>query len=140
MAPIPTNIPDCTMFLLAKAYQKAHGRFKAMLRPYELTNLQHLVLEGLWFKEGVTAAGLGKLLVLDKATLSGILDRMIDAGWIRKERDPGDKRLYRLFTTEKANNAKQELIDLRVKANEELLESFSNEERLIFNRLLRKLT
>lgn len=140
MAPVPTNIPDCTIFLLAKAYQKAHGRFKAMLRPYDLTNLQHLVLEGLWFREGATAADLGKLLVLDKATLSGILDRMIDAGWIRKERDSADKRLYRLFTTEKANHSKKELIDLRIKANEELLEGFSDEERVLFKRLLRELT
>jgi DNA-binding MarR family transcriptional regulator len=140
MTPVSKNIPDCTIFLLAKAYQKAHGRFKAMLRPYDLTNLQHLVLEGLWYREGVTAADLGKLLILDKATLSGILDRMIDAGWIRKERDPGDKRLYHLFTTEKANIAKQELIDLRVKANEKLLSRFTEEERTIFKRLLRELT
>lgn len=140
MTPVSTHIPDCTIFLLSKANQKAHGRFKAMLRPYDLTNLQHLVLEGLWYQEGVTAADLGKLLVLDKATLSGILDRMIDAGWIRKERDPHDKRLYRLFTTEKANNTRQELIDLRIKANKELLEGFSEEERAIFKRLLRELT
>jgi DNA-binding MarR family transcriptional regulator len=140
MAPVPINIPDCTIFLLAKAYQKAHGRFKAMLRPYELTNLQHLVLEGLWHRQGVTAADLGKLLVLDKATLSGILDRMIDAGWILKKRDPDDKRLFRVFTTEKADKAKQELIDLRIKANEELLEGFSDKERAIFKRLLRQLT
>jgi DNA-binding MarR family transcriptional regulator len=140
MAPVPTNIPDCTIFLLAKAYQKAHGRFKAMLRPYDLTNLQHLVLEGLWYQEGMTAADLGKLLVLDKATLSGILDRMIDAGWIRKKRDPADRRLYRLFTTEKANQAKQELIDLRIKANKALLGGFSDEEQVLFKRLLRELT
>jgi DNA-binding MarR family transcriptional regulator len=140
MAPVPTNIPDCAIFLLAKAYQKAHGRFKAMLRPYDLTNLQHLVLEGLWYQEGVTAADLGKLLVLDKATLSGILDRMIDAGWIRKERDLDDKRLFHLFTTEKADTARQELVDLRIKANEELLDAFSEEERTIFKRLLRELT
>lgn len=140
MTPVTTNFPDSTFFLLAKAYQKAHGRFKAMLRPYDLTNLQHLVLEGLWYREGVTAADLGKLLVLDKATLSGILDRMIDAGWIRKERDPDDKRLFHLFTTEKANTARQELIDLRIKANEELLGAFSEEERTIFKRLLRELT
>jgi DNA-binding MarR family transcriptional regulator len=140
MAPVPTNIPDCTIFLLAKAYQKAHGRFKAMLRPYDLTNLQHLVLEGLWYREGMTAADLGKLLVLDKATLSGILDRMIDAGWIHKKRDPDDRRLYRLFTTEKANHAKQELIGLRIKANKELLVGFSAEEQVFFKRMLRDLT
>ena len=140
MAPLPIDIPDCTLFLLAKAHQRAHGRFKAMLRPYDLTNLQHLVLEGLWYRQGVTAANLGKLLVLDKATLSGILDRMIDAGWIRKERDPDDKRLFRLFTTKKADRAKQELIHLRIKANEEMLGGFSEEERALFKRMLRELT
>jgi DNA-binding MarR family transcriptional regulator len=140
MAEVPTNIPDCAIFLLAKAYQKAHRRFKVMLRPYDLTNLQHLVLEGLWCREGMTAAELGKLLILDKATLSGILDRMIDAGWIRKARNPNDKRVYRLFTTEKANRVKQELIGLRIKANKELLGGFTEEERVIFKRLLRELT
>jgi DNA-binding MarR family transcriptional regulator len=133
------NIPDCTIFLLAKAYQKAHGRFQTLLRPYDLTNLQHLVLEGLWFQQGVTAADLGKLLVLDKATLSGILDRMLDAGWIRKVKDPGDGRVFRLFTTGKSDLLKDELIDLRVRANEELLAGFRPEEQVLFKRLLRDL-
>ena len=137
MLPIPTNIPDCTIFMLAKAYQKAHGRFKALLRPYALTNLQHLVLEGLWYQQGVTAAELGKLLILDKATLSGVLDRMLDSGWIRKERDPGDRRVFRLYTTKKAEALKDELIDLRIRANEELLSGFNSEEKVLFKRLLK---
>lgn len=140
MLPIPTNIPDCTIFMLAKAYQKAHGRFKALLKPYDLTNLQHLVLEGLWYQQGVTAADLGKLLVLDKATLSGVLDRMLDSGWIKKARDPDDGRVFRLTTTPKAESLKKELIDLRTKANEKLLAGFSPEEKVVFKRLLRDLT
>ena len=140
MVPVPNNIPDCTIFLLAKAYQKAHSQFKAMLRPYDLTNLQHLVLEGLWYQEGVTAAELGKLLVLDKATLSGILDRMIESGWVKKKRDPGDGRVFRIFTTRKATQAKDELIDLRIRANEELLSGFTQQEQVLFKRLLRDLT
>jgi DNA-binding MarR family transcriptional regulator len=134
------NIPDCTIFLLAKAYQKAHGQFKAKLRPYNLTNLQHLVLEGLWIEEGVTAADLGKLLVMDKATLSGVLDRMIDSGWIRKEGDPDDGRLLRLYTTGQAAALKNELIALRVAANEEMLAGFSHEEQVLFKRLLKDLS
>ncbi len=134
------NIPDCTIFLLAKAYQKAHGQFKAKLRPYNLTNLQHLVLEGLWIEEGVTAADLGKLLVMDKATLSGVLDRMIDSDWIRKEIDPEDGRVFRIYTTAKAVEAKDELIELRVAANEEMLNRFSHEEQQLFKRLLKSLT
>ncbi|SHO49651.1 MarR family winged helix-turn-helix transcriptional regulator [Desulfopila aestuarii] len=140
MNKISQNTPDCTIFLLAKAYQKAHGQFKAKLRPYNLTNLQHLVLEGLWIEEGVTAADLGKLLVMDKATLSGVLDRMIDSGWIRKESDPDDGRVLRLYTTEKSADLREELIALRIAANEEMLAGFSHEEQVLFKRLLKDLS
>jgi len=132
-------LPDCTIFLLAKAYQKAHGRFKDVLKPYGLTNLQHLVLEGLWYDAGQTAAELGKLLVMDKATLSGVLDRMAEADWIEKRPDPDDRRVVRLFTTPKADGQKAELIALRQKANEELLARFSLEEQVLLKRLLRDL-
>jgi len=139
MTQISQKIPDCTIFLLAKAYQKAHGQFKAKLRPYNLTNLQHLVLEGLWIEEGATAADLGKLLVMDKATLSGVLDRMLDSEWIRKESDPDDGRVFRLYTTEKTAALKEELIELRISANQEMLNSFNPEEEVLFKRLLRDL-
>jgi DNA-binding MarR family transcriptional regulator len=139
MTQISKKTHDCTIFLLAKAYQKAHGQFKVKLRPYNLTNLQHLVLEGLWIGEGVTAADLGKLLVMDKATLSGVLDRMLDSEWIRKESDPDDGRVFRLYTTEKTAALKEELIELRVSANEEMLNSFNREEEVLFKRLLRDL-
>ncbi len=139
MTKLSKDIPDCTIFLLAKAYQNAHGQFKAQLRPYKLTNLQHTVLEGLWIKEGVTAADLGKLLILDKATLSGVIDRLIESGWVRRENDPDDGRVYKLFTTKKASKVKNALIALRVEANEKLLESFSTEEQILFKRLLKEL-
>ncbi len=133
-------LPDCTIFLLAKAYQKAHGQFKEMLKPFALTNLQHLILEGLWYEEGQTAAELGKLLVLDKATLSGVLDRLHDAGWIDKMRDPEDRRVMRVYTSQKAQALKAELIELRRDANDDLLAPFSLEEKVLLKRMLTDLT
>ena len=135
----PKPLPDCAIFLLAKAYQMAHGRFQEMLNPYGLTNLQHLVLEGLWHMEGQTAAELGKLLVLDKATLSGVLDRMREAGWIAKRPDPQDRRVVRLFTAPKAAKLKDELVALRRRANAQLLAAFSLEEQVLLKRLLKDL-
>lgn len=139
MSKLPPNVPDCTIFLLAKAYQKAHGDFKKVLKPFKLTNIQHLVLEALWYQEGFTAAELGKFLVLDKATLSGVLDRLVDAGWVRKEPDPDDGRVFRIYTAEKADKMKAELITLRTAANEKLLSIFSPEEQVLFKRFLRDL-
>lgn len=132
-------IPDCSVFLLAKAYQKAHGLVKKRLKPFGLTNIQHLVLEGLWHRAGVTASELGKLLRLDKATLSGVLDRMAEAGWIVKEQDASDKRVIRLYPSTQATALKDKLIEARQKANEELLADFSLEERVLFKRLLQDL-
>lgn len=134
------RLPDCLIFLLAKAYQRAHGRFRKELEPYGLTNIQHVVLEGLWLEQGQTAAELGKLLVLDKATLSGVLSRMQEAGWLEKRPDPDDRRVTRVYTTEQAEARKAELISLRVRANEALLERFSLEERVLLKRLLADLT
>lgn len=129
-------LPDCLIFLLAKAYQHAHGRFRRVLEPYGLTNIQHVVLEGLWLEQGQTSAELGKLLVLDKATLSGVLTRLHKAGWIEKRPDPDDRRVIRVYTTEKAESFREELIALRHEANEELLQRFSLEERVLLKRLL----
>lgn len=136
---LPGNIPDCTFFFLAKAHQKAHSLLKQKLAPYGLTNMQHLILEGIWYQEGATAAELSKLLILDKATLSGIIDRLDDGGWIKKQPDKADKRVLRLYPSDKANGIKEELIEVRKKGNDFLLADFTMEEKILFKRLLRSL-
>jgi len=137
MPKLPEDLPECMVFLLGKAYQKAHSDFNKRLRPYGLTNMQHLVLEGLWYQPGMTATELSKLLILDKATLSGVLERMTETGWIIKNPDPEDKRVQRIFPSEQANRLKPELIEKRKESNEDILELFSPEERILFKRFLR---
>lgn len=136
MIKLPGDVPDCMVFLLAKAYQKAHADFKNQLAGYGLTNLQHLVLEALWYQQGMTAAQLGKFLILDKATLSGVLDRMVKAGWIEKKADKKDRRLLSIFTAPKADALKKKLINERQQSNQEILKPFSTEEKLLFKRFL----
>ncbi len=136
---LPDDLPECMVFLLGKAYQKAHGDFQKRLRPYGLTNMQHLVLEGLWYQEGMTASQLGKLLILDKATLSGVLERMADTGWITRVQDPDDGRVQRIYPSGKAARLKDELIAERKKANAHILKKFSAEEQILLKRFLRDL-
>lgn len=139
MPKLPEDLPECMVFLLGKAYQKAHSNFKKRLKPYGLTNMQHLVLEALWYKDGMTATEISKLLRLDKATLSGVLERMVDTGWVAKKHDPDDGRVQRLYISEKANELKNKLIQERQFSNREILDRFSAEERVILKRLLRDL-
>jgi len=130
---------DCIIFLLAKAYQKAHADFKKRLIPYGLTPIQHLILEALWIKNGVAAKEIGEKLVLDGATLSGVLDRLVSGDWVTKEIDSEDKRIQRIYLTEKAKAMRPQLAGQRNRANTELMQKLSLEEKILLKRLLRDL-
>jgi DNA-binding MarR family transcriptional regulator len=128
---------DCIIFLLAKAYQKAHGDFKKRLQSFGLTPIQHLILEVLWGQDGLSASDIGKKLVLDGATLSGVLDRLAIGGWILKKPDRDDKRVLRNFLTPMSKELKPKLSETRDQTNEDLLKSFSIEEKVLLKRFLR---
>jgi len=128
---------DCIIFLLAKANQKAHGNFKKRLNFYGLTPIQHLILEALWREDGISASDIGKKLVLDGATLSGVLDRLASGGWILKESDRADKRVLRIFLSPKSKSLQPKLSEARDRTNEELLKPFSLEEKVLLKRFLR---
>ena len=131
------KLTDCLTFLLAKAYQRAHGKFKSVLQVHGLTTVQHLVLEALWIEDGLTASEISKRLILDNATLSGVLDRMVEAGWIVKRPDEDDRRYIRIYLDAKSIDMKSTLIEVRDKVNNELESNFTMEEMMLLKRLLK---
>ncbi len=130
---------DCIVYLLAKAYQHAHAHAKRKLAVYGLTPVQQLVLAALYQDEGISAGDLGKKLALDPATLSGILDRMVEGGWVVKETDPEDRRVLKIYLTDQAEMLAPKLMEERDKANEEILRNLSFAEKVLLKRLLKDL-
>lgn len=128
---------DCVVFLLAKAYQKSQKDLKQRLRPHGLTSVQALILEALWEEDGLTASVIGKRLTLDNATVSGVLDRLSEGAWIARQIDHEDKRMSRIFLSDKARTMKQPLMDIRNQTNESLMSGFRMEERVVLKRLLK---
>jgi DNA-binding MarR family transcriptional regulator len=96
-------------------------------------------LEALWAEEGLSAGDIGKKLMLDSATLSGILERMAEKGWIVKSTDEVDKRFIRIYLADRAKDMKTLLIEEREEANEKILVALSLEEKVLLKRLLRDL-
>jgi DNA-binding MarR family transcriptional regulator len=125
------------VFLLAKAHQRAQGVLKGYLQSFGLTPMQCLFMEALWEEDGLSVGDIGRRISLDTATLAGILDRMVTAGWVRRETDPDDGRVARVYLTEKAQEAVSGLASAIEITNNELLSSFSLEEKLLFKRFLR---
>ena len=130
---------DVILFILSKANQKVYGTFKSRLQPYGLTPMQGLVLHALYEEEGLSAGELGKRLGLDSATLSGVLDRMAESGWITKNAVSADRRVLNIQLTDKSRPYRGKFLRDTVEVNQEVLSIFSMEERLLLMRMLKDL-
>ncbi|MBT1076494.1 MarR family winged helix-turn-helix transcriptional regulator [Geobacter grbiciae] len=128
---------DHIVFLIAKAHQRAQGALKGHLLPFGLTPMQCLFLEALMEEDGLSVGEIGRRIALDTATLAGILDRMVTAGWVRRETDSQDARVARVYLTGKATAAIPELSASIERTNDELMRNFSLEEKLLMKRFLR---
>ena len=131
------NFQDNIAFIIAKAHQHAQGMLKAQLKTFGLTPVQCLVLESLWSEEGLPVGEVGRRLILDTATLAGVLDRMVTSDWIRREVDTSDARVIRIYLTDKAKTITEDLEKTIDHSNNELLNNFSLEEKILFKRFLR---
>ena len=132
-----TSYRENIVFLLAKAHQRAQGVLKGYLQPFGLTPVQCLFMESLWEEDGLSVGEIGRRIGLDTATLAGVLDRMVTAGWVRRETDPIDGRVARVYLTEKALQAVADLTAVIVRANDELMSNLRLEEKILFKRFLR---
>ena len=132
------SFQDVILFTLSKSYQKVYGIFKGRLQSYGLTPMQALVLHALYEEEGLSAGELGKRLALDSATLSGVLDRMAENGWIIKNVKE-DRRALNIRLSDKSRQYRDKFLKETEEVNHEVLSIFNTEEKLLFIRMLKDL-
>jgi DNA-binding MarR family transcriptional regulator len=69
-------------------------------RPLGLTEAQFNVLNVLSdAPAGMSQRELGDVLLVDRSNVTGLLDRMEKAGWVRREDHPQDRRIHRIMLT-----------------------------------------
>ncbi len=81
----------------ANAFMRESQR---LFRPFGLTAAQYNVLNVLeGAGEGMSQRALSELLVVDRSNVTGLIDRMEKNGWVKREDDPADRRVYRISLT-----------------------------------------
>ncbi|MCM3108971.1 MarR family winged helix-turn-helix transcriptional regulator, partial [Bacillus velezensis] len=75
--------------------------YEKQLRQFNLTFSQYLVLLTLWEKNPQTLLAIGKKLNLASNTLTPLLKRLEQDGWVQRNRDENDKRNLIIKLTEK---------------------------------------
>ena len=94
-------------FPLYAAARHVTGLYTPVLKPLGLTYTQYIVFLVLWEKDGQPVGEIGERLLLDNGTLSPLLKKMEQAGYVRRERSREDERVVVITLTE-AGRALQE--------------------------------
>ncbi|AWQ20140.1 MarR family transcriptional regulator [Pantoea ananatis] len=85
----PQNLEQFLCFALYSASLAMTKLYQPHLKPLGLTYPQYLTLLALWEKDGVTVSEVGQRMHLESGTLSHLLKRLEQAGFISRTRDAG---------------------------------------------------
>lgn len=93
------RVEDCISFLIGKAAQQIARRARERLTAFGVTPTQYAVLKVLWERDGQSGADLGGRLLIDSATVTGVVDRLQAAGLLERRPHGEDRRVHSLFLT-----------------------------------------
>jgi len=135
----PVSAEDCIFFHLAKADQAATRFWARRIAAFGVTPVQGLVLNFLHDNDRITSSDLGRRVMLDSATLTGVLDRLEGAGLVEREKHPDDRRAVLVCLTPAGRELAVRLYDCMQDANRAFLAAqLTAEERMILKMLLKK--
>jgi DNA-binding MarR family transcriptional regulator len=132
------DFPQNPALLIIKLAHAMGVEIDRRLKEHGITTSQWSVLKQLWQQEGRSQSELQDRLGLDRATVAGLVQRMTQQDLIVREPDPDDKRIQRVFLTDKGRALKGITTALVEQVNANAIEGFSPEERAIFMGLLKR--
>lgn len=95
------------LYACAKEIVRQYGPY---LKDLNLTYTQYIVMMVMWEKESVSSRELAECLHLDYGTLTPVLKRLDQIGYLTRERAASDERLLTLTLTEKGRELKDEAV------------------------------
>jgi DNA-binding MarR family transcriptional regulator len=97
MDPLALDRQVC--FALAAASRSVIGLYRPVLAPLGLTHPQYLVMLALWERSPRTLTDVADALYLEPATLSPLLKRLEQAGYLSRRRSTDDERALAIELT-----------------------------------------
>ncbi|MBQ1505517.1 MAG: MarR family transcriptional regulator, partial [Erysipelotrichales bacterium] len=94
-------------FPLYAAARKVTSAYTPLLKPLGITYTQYIVLMVLWDQKEVTVGKLGERLYLDNGTLTPLLKKLEQEGYVIRTRSKEDERSVIVSLTEKGSALKE---------------------------------
>ncbi len=125
--------------LIDDLYREKNKILSKKLEQYSLGNGQFQILNEIAWNDGISQEKISEIRMINKSATAKSVKRLIDKGYIFKERDEKDKRAYCLHCTEKGKQMIPKIRDI-VNARESLLSKNIDEKEIkLFKALCQKM-
>ena len=128
--------------LISQIHQISQRIWNSILKNYNLQDLSGTrgrIIFALWNTDNIPIKELVKKTSLDKATLTGIIDRLERDGFIIRSHNPQDKREIIISRTGKDEIFKTKIPAASDEQNALFYKDFSQEEIFTFEKMLKKI-
>ena len=107
---------------------------------FDITQVQFAALNAAAANPGLDQAGLAGLIAYDRVTIGGVVERLEQKGYLRREISPRDRRARALFVTEAGARVLDALWPIVRELQGEILAGLSEAEQATLVALLKKTT
>lgn len=133
------DYPDFMCFrlnALSRRIARAHGKVCA---EHGITGGQSFILFDLLNNEGSTITEIATRVQLDNPAVGAYIDRLIKEDLVVRVDDPKDRRLYRIYLTNKGRRIAEELLPKTCEVHNTIVKLIDSDKFSIFSDSLRKL-
>jgi DNA-binding MarR family transcriptional regulator len=138
-APFPPPLMERVGFLLAQVKGGAEEICGRALEPVGLHVRQFGLLTVLATEGPRSQQSLAEWIRMDRTSMVALVDSLEEHGYVRRKRNPDDRRAYLLQLTSEGRSVQRRGKKLMLKAEDELLGALSEREREQFRKSLAKI-
>ena len=128
-------------FLMAKIRQVGERIFLRRLKDYgiEINPAQGRIMFALWQKDGTAINELVEKTKLEKSTMTSMLDRLEEMGYIRRQRSRKDRRKILIYRTKKDKAMENKYVEVSQEMTALYYKGFSQSEISRFEQDLKRI-
>jgi DNA-binding MarR family transcriptional regulator len=125
--------------LVRRVHQISLARFSQNMQGCDLTSVQYAALVAIGSQPGLDATRVAEAIAVDKATIGGVLERLVAKNFVVRRACPEDRRVKTLNLSKAGQGALKDAALCAMKAQADMLAPLNVAERKQFVGLLTKL-
>ena len=131
---------DMAGHLIRRLHQQSTQVFvqRTQAAGFDLTPVQFAALDAIRTQPGTDQARVAEMIAYDRATIGGVIERLVQKGWVDRGVSERDRRARELSLTAEGQRILDALVPIVRGLQADILQALDEQERATFLRLARQ--